>query len=103
MTNRLHLRREANSSAEPYGIKLTYLPFIIKGLAECFRNFPEINSVVDDSDGSYVVRGEINIGLATDTPDGLTVVVATHSHDAAEGGARVLRLDDGSLVSGRAS
>ncbi len=75
MTNLVALRKEAKASAAEYGIKLTYLPFIIKALASCFRKFPAINAVVDDSDNSYVIRGEVNIGLATDTPDGLTVVV----------------------------
>ena len=75
MTNLVALRKEAKASAAEYGIKLTYLPFIIKALASCFRKFPALNAVVDDSDNSYVIRGEVNIGLATDTEDGLTVVV----------------------------
>ncbi len=75
MTNLVALRKEAKPSAAEYGIKLTYLPFIMKALTMCFRKFPEINAVVDDTDNSYVIRGEINIGLATDTEDGLTVVV----------------------------
>jgi pyruvate dehydrogenase E2 component (dihydrolipoamide acetyltransferase) len=75
MTNLVALRKEAKASAEPYGIKLTYLPFIMKALVSCFRKFPAINAVVDDTDNAYVIRGEVNIGLATDTEDGLTVVV----------------------------
>ncbi|MDA1195001.1 MAG: dihydrolipoamide acetyltransferase family protein, partial [Planctomycetota bacterium] len=75
MTNLVALRKEAGPSAEPYGIKLTYLPFIMKALVSCFRKFPELNAVVDDAKSEYVVRGEVNIGLATDTAEGLTVVV----------------------------
>jgi len=75
MTNLVALREEARSSAAEYGIKLTFLPFIMKALCACFRKFPEINAVVDDTDNSYIVRGEVNIGLATDTEEGLTVVV----------------------------
>lgn len=75
MTNLVALRKEAKASAAAYGVKLTYLPFIMKALVNCFRKFPAINAVVDDTNNAYVIRGEINIGLATDTEDGLTVVV----------------------------
>jgi len=75
MTELVALRRTSKAAAAEYGVKLTYLPYIMKALVGCFRKFPEVNSVVDDTNNSYVVRGEINIGLATDTDEGLTVVV----------------------------
>ena len=75
MTRLWALRKEAKPSAETQGVKLTFLPFIMKALCACFRKFPIVNSVVDDQNKSYVIRGEINIGIATDTADGLTVPV----------------------------
>jgi len=75
MTELVALRKTSKSAAAEFGVKLTYLPYIMKALVAAFRRFPEVNSVVDDTNNSYVVRGEINIGLATDTEDGLTVVV----------------------------
>ena len=75
MTNLVALRREAKPAAQAQDIKLTYLPFIIKALVAAFRKFPSVNAVVDDANKQYVVRGEYNIGIATDTDDGLTVPV----------------------------
>ena len=75
MTNLVALRKQAKPSAEKAGVRLTYLPFIMKALVACFRKFPSINAVVDDANKQYVIRGEYNIGIATDTDDGLTVPV----------------------------
>ncbi len=69
------LRKQAKASAAEQGIKLTFLPFIMKALVTCFRKFPVVNSLVDDTKNEYVIRGEYNIGLATDTDEGLTVPV----------------------------
>lgn len=75
MTELVALRKTSKSAAAEFGVKLTFLPYIMKALVAAFRRFPEVNSVVDDANNSYVVRGEVNIGLATDTDQGLTVVV----------------------------
>ena len=37
-----------------------------------------MNAVVDDTKSEYVVRREYNVGLATDTAEGLTVPVVKH-------------------------
>lgn len=78
MTNLVELRRQAKARAEEEGVKLTFLPFIMKALVAGFRKWPAINALVDDTNKSYVIRGEINIGIATDTDDGLTVPVVKH-------------------------
>ncbi len=75
MTNLAKLRKEAKAAAAAEGVKLTYLPFIIKALVSCFRKFPTVNALVDDNNNSYIVKGDYNIGIATDTPLGLTVPV----------------------------
>ena len=38
----------------------------------------QVNALVDDQNKAYVIRGDINIGIATDTDDGLTVPVVKH-------------------------
>jgi pyruvate dehydrogenase E2 component (dihydrolipoamide acetyltransferase) len=40
-----------------------------------FREYPTINANMNESDLSVIVRGEINIGIATDTEAGLYVPV----------------------------
>ena len=78
VTELVALREQAKKLAEERGVKLTFLPFIMKALVAAFRRFPTINALVDDTKGEYVVRKEYNIGLATDTDDGLTVPVVKH-------------------------
>lgn len=75
MTELVKLRKQAKEGAAAQGIKLTYLPFIMKALVSAFRKFPSVNAIVDDTRNEYVIRGEYNVGIATDTDDGLTVPV----------------------------
>lgn len=69
------LRKALNDQAAARGAKLSYLPFIMKALAITFREFPTLNAVMDEDEYTLVVRREINIGIATDTPAGLYVPV----------------------------
>lgn len=69
------LRKEAAPEAEKKGIKLTFLPFIIKALVPCLSEFPYLNSSLDDEKGEIILKGDYNIGVATDTPQGLMVPV----------------------------
>jgi len=78
VTELVALRESAKKLAEERGVKLTFLPFVMKALVAAFRKFPAINALVDDTKAEYVIRKEYNIGLATDTDDGLTVPVVKH-------------------------
>ncbi len=78
MTELVELRRRAKPQVEAHGVKLTYLPFIMKALVAAFRKYPGINALVDDANQRYVIRKEYHIGIATDTDDGLTVPVVKH-------------------------
>ena len=69
------LRASLNEAAKGRGVKLSYLPFIMKALAQVFREFPTLNAVMDEEEFTLVVRSEVNIGIATDTPAGLYVPV----------------------------
>jgi pyruvate/2-oxoglutarate dehydrogenase complex dihydrolipoamide acyltransferase (E2) component len=68
-------RANTKAIAERYGIKLTYIPFIMKALSVVFREFRTVNAVMDEKAFELVVRGEHNIGIATDTSAGLYVPV----------------------------
>ncbi len=61
--------------AEARGIKLTYLPFIVKALIEALRLHPLFNATLDEEEDEIVVRKYYNIGIAVDVPDGLIVPV----------------------------
>lgn len=55
------------------GVNITYMPFVVKALVETLREYPIINS--SWSENSILVRGQINIGIAVSTGDGLIVPV----------------------------
>lgn len=55
------------------GIKLTLLPFIVKAISKALEKFPTFNSIIDEVNGQIIQKGNINIGIAIDTKDGLIV------------------------------
>lgn len=69
------LRKAALPEAEKRGVKLTFLPFIIKSLIPALQEFPYLNSSLDDAAGEIILKGDYNIGIATDTENGLVVPV----------------------------
>ncbi len=75
MTEVVHLREKANASAEKRGVKLTYLPFIIKALVTALKQYPYLNASLDDAKEEIILKKYYNIGIATDTEQGLVVPV----------------------------
>jgi pyruvate dehydrogenase E2 component (dihydrolipoamide acetyltransferase) len=71
----VELRSRAKKIAEEQGVKLTYLPFIVKALIAALRKFPELNAMFDEEKQELVLKKYYNIGIATATPDGLIVPV----------------------------
>ncbi len=62
-------------NAEKMGVKLTFLPFIIKATVEALKENPMANSSYDRERQEVIVKKYYNIGLAAEAPDGLKVVV----------------------------
>ncbi len=75
MTDVVMLREALKGSAEKRGVKLTYLPIIIKALIPALKEFPYMNSSVDLSSGNIILKKYYHIGIATDTEQGLVVPV----------------------------
>lgn len=75
MTELVLLRDAFRGSAEKRGVHLTYLPFIIKALVPALKEFPYANSSLDEQAGNIVLKKYYNIGVATDTEQGLVVPV----------------------------
>jgi len=75
MTEIVQLRERAKTSAENRGVKLTYLPFIIKALIPALKQYPYLNSSLDDEKEEIILHRYYNIGIATDTEQGLVVPV----------------------------
>lgn len=56
-------------------VKLTFLPFIIKGVIAVLKELPEFNSSLDEENDELILKHFYHIGIATDTDRGLMVPV----------------------------
>ncbi len=75
ITNLAALKDKEKAAAEDKGVKLTFLPFIVKAVVLALKEFPYLNSSLDDASGEIVIKQYYNIGIAVDTPNGLMVPV----------------------------
>ncbi|HWG91321.1 MAG TPA: dihydrolipoamide acetyltransferase family protein, partial [Candidatus Thermoplasmatota archaeon] len=75
VTDLVKLRKEAGSLAEKQGVKLSYLPFIVKAVVSGLKQYPHLNAHMDEGARELVVRKDYHIGIAVATEKGLTVVV----------------------------
>ncbi len=73
------MRAQAKEHAEKYGVKVTYLPFVMKALVATCREFPMFNASMDDHSAEIVYKKYFNIGFAADTPNGLMVPVVKNA------------------------
>ncbi|MDR6225943.1 dihydrolipoamide acetyltransferase family protein [Desmospora profundinema] len=71
----IEMRKWAKPMAEQRGIKLTYMPFIVKALVAALREFPTLNASIDDEKEEIIIKKYYNMGIATATEDGLVVPV----------------------------
>jgi 2-oxoglutarate dehydrogenase E2 component (dihydrolipoamide succinyltransferase) len=64
---------------ERSGVKLTYLPFIVKATVDALKAFPILNSSVEDN--NIVYRHDVNIGMAVALDWGLIVPVIRNADE----------------------
>jgi pyruvate dehydrogenase E2 component (dihydrolipoamide acetyltransferase) len=69
------LRERLRPLAEAEGVKLTFLPFIVKACAAALKRHPILNAAYDEVTDEIVVRYSYNIGVAAATAAGLMVPV----------------------------
>ena len=75
------IREKEKKAAEKKGIRLTILPFIIKAVLAGLKEHPYLNATLDDEDEEIILKKYYNIGVATDTPEGLMVPVVKNAAD----------------------
>jgi len=71
----VELRQRLEPEAKSLGIKLTFLPFVIKAVADALQRHPKLNSAVDEKASELVYKKYYDIGVATATEAGLMVPV----------------------------
>lgn len=74
------LRERLKPLAERRGVKLSYLPFVMKAVAAALVEFPSLNSSLDTDAGEIVFKRYCNIGMAVATDNGLMVPVIKGVH-----------------------
>ena len=66
------LRKELKKKGAETGVKVTFLPFLLKAASIVLREMPKFNSSLDHTDQNLVLKNYYHIGVAVDTPNGLT-------------------------------
>jgi pyruvate dehydrogenase E2 component (dihydrolipoamide acetyltransferase) len=75
MTELVAVRERAKPRAAARGIKLNYLPFIVKAVVSGLKKWPQLNASLDESTQEIVRKKYYHIGIAAQGPQGLTVTV----------------------------
>ncbi|MEI5905995.1 dihydrolipoamide acetyltransferase family protein [Bacillus spongiae] len=72
-------RKKFKEIAAEKGVKLTFLPYVVKALTSALREYPVLNTSIDDAAGEIVQKHYFNIGIAADTDKGLLVPVVKNA------------------------
>jgi 2-oxoisovalerate dehydrogenase E2 component (dihydrolipoyl transacylase) len=79
MTALEELRATMNADRKAEHPKLTVLPFLMRALVKAISDQPDVNATFDDDAGIITRHSAVHIGIATQTPAGLTVPVVRHA------------------------
>ncbi len=69
------MREALKPVAEQRGVRLTYMPLLIKLLIPVLKEFPIFNASLDEERREIIYKRSYHIGVATDLPEGLLVPV----------------------------
>ncbi|NKC16614.1 MAG: hypothetical protein GKR94_31765 [Gammaproteobacteria bacterium] len=75
----VEVREVLNHDLAGQDIKLSFLPFFVKACAAALRAEPRFNASIDLANESVTYHADVNIGIATQTADGLIVPVVHHA------------------------
>jgi len=66
-------RKELKSEAEKEGIKITFLPFLMKASVLVLKEMIRFNGSLDENEENLIIKKYFHLGVAVDTPSGLMV------------------------------
>lgn len=73
MDGLIALRDRLKPLAASRGVKLSYMPMILKATSLALNQYPDLNAHIAADASEVTIRGSHNIGVAMDTPRGLIV------------------------------
>jgi pyruvate dehydrogenase E2 component (dihydrolipoamide acetyltransferase) len=68
-------RKSLKDEYEKKGVKVTFLPFLMKAVVSVLKQYPRFNASLDATGENLIIKHYYNLGVAVDTPDGLVVPV----------------------------
>ena len=68
-TGLVNIRNGLKEKALGYGLKLSYLPFIMKATSLALKQHPKLNASLDEVHQEIIIKGNINLGVAVATKD----------------------------------
>jgi pyruvate dehydrogenase E2 component (dihydrolipoyllysine-residue acetyltransferase) len=74
-----HLRHKHKASFEERGVRLTYMPFVLKAVVDALAAYPVLNASIDGD--NVVYRKDVNLGVAVALDWGLIVPVIHHADE----------------------
>jgi pyruvate dehydrogenase E2 component (dihydrolipoamide acetyltransferase) len=75
VTELVRLKDRLAAGVRAEGVKLTFLPFVIKAVVAALQTHPRLNAELDEAAGEIVVKKRWDIGVAAATDQGLLVPV----------------------------
>jgi pyruvate dehydrogenase E2 component (dihydrolipoamide acetyltransferase) len=75
MTELVAVRDRAKARAADRGVKLNYLPFIVKAIVSGLKKWPQLNASLDETTQEIVRKKYYHVGIAAQGPQGLVVSV----------------------------
>jgi pyruvate dehydrogenase E2 component (dihydrolipoamide acetyltransferase) len=75
----VRLRDRLRPQAESAGVRLTFVPFVVKAVVQGLKAHPYLNATFDENEPAIVLKKAYNIGVAAATPGGLIVPVVRHA------------------------
>ena len=66
-------RKKLKSEAEKEGVKITFLPFLMKASVLVLKEMIRFNSSLDENEDNLIIKKYFHLGVAVDTPSGLMV------------------------------
>jgi pyruvate dehydrogenase E2 component (dihydrolipoamide acetyltransferase) len=75
VTELVRLKDRLAAGAQAEGVKLTFLPFVVKAVVAALQTHPRLNAALDEEAGEIVLKKHWDIGVAAATEQGLLVPV----------------------------
>lgn len=75
LTDLVRMRAQLKDTFARSGVKLTFLPFVVKAVARALREVPVVNSTFDEATEELTLHDRYHVGIAVAAPNGLIVPV----------------------------